>query len=241
LGVGEPDKRVIKFRFAEGTPHESRLARWFSVFCMSVNDLLLVNRWLVEGLRQETPSQNAYLGRLLSAHLFELGTFLKRTDKDHLPEIREFLGGLEPEARESLEMLKAIGEGGTSEFALQLKQARDKIFHYQRLVIGDGEEHDLIKKTLRGLARKEAKEGKALGEIEDSAPPITGFRAKFADDIAVNISFPVDLDDDEEEGELMAAYLNELLRHVLAFMPLVEAVLPQYVNTFPEGTFWLDG
>lgn len=234
------EKRVVKFKFADGTPHESRLARWFSVFCMSVNDLLLVNRWLIEGLEQETPSQNAYLGRLVSAHLFELGTFLKRTDKDHLPEIRDFLASLEPKPRESLEMLKAIGEGGTSEFALQLKQARDKIFHYQHLVVGDGEEHDPVKNALRGLAKKEAKEGKGLGEIEDSAPPITGFRAKFADDVAINISFPVDIDDDEEDGELMAAYLDELLRHVLAFMPLVEAVLPQYVDTLPEGTFWLD-
>lgn len=234
------DKRVIRFGFAEGTPHDSRLARWFSVFCMSVNDLLLVNRWLIEGLKQETPSQNAYLGRLVSAHLFELGTFLKRTDKDHLPEVREFLSDLGPEARKSLEMLKAIGEGGTSEFSLQLKQARDKIFHYQRLVVGDGEEHDPIKNVLRGLALKEAKDEKPLGEIEDSAPPITGFRANFADDVAVNISFPVDVDDDEEEGELMAAYFDELSKHVLAFMPLVQAVLPGYVDTRPEGTFWLD-
>ena len=234
------EKRVVKFKFAEGTPHESRLARWFSVFCMSVNDLLLVNRWLIKTLKQETPSQNAYLGRLVSAHLFELGTFLKQTDKDHLPEVRDFLADLEPEPRKSLEMLKAIGEGGSSEFAVQLKQARNNIFHYQRLVVGDGEAHDPIKTVLRGLARKEAKEARPLGEIEDSAPPITGFRAKFADDIAVNISFPVDVDDDEEDGELMAAYLDELLKHVLAFMPLVEAVLPKYVDTRPESAFWLD-
>jgi hypothetical protein len=48
------------------------------------------------------------------------------------------------------------------------------------------------------------------------------------------------VDDDEEEGELMAAYFDELSKHVLAFMPLVEAVLPGYVDTRPDGTFWLD-
>ena len=79
------------------------------------------------------------------------------------------------------------------------------------------------------------------GEIVDSAPPITGFHAKFADDIAINISFPVDVDDEEEkDGEWMAAYLDELLKHVVAFMPLIEAVLPKYVATCPEGTFWLE-
>jgi hypothetical protein len=231
---------IIRFKFAEGVPDGSPLGRWFSVFCMSVNDLLLVNRWLIEGLQGASASQNAYLGRLVSAHLYELATFLKQTDKDHLPEARDFLADLDREPRESLEMLKAIGKGGASQFASQLKEARNKIFHYQRLVVGEGEQYDPIKRALRGLARKEEKEERPLGEIEDSAPPITGFRAKFADDIAINISFPVDLDDDEEEGELMAAYLDELLKHVLAFMPLVAAVLPKYTETRPKGTFWVE-
>lgn len=204
---------------------------------MSVNDLLLVYQWLEDGLKKETSSQNAYLSRLLSAHLFELGTFLKQTDKPHLPEVQKFLADLAPEFQSSLEMLKAIGEGGTSEFALQLKRVRNKIFHYELRVVGDGEGRDPVKNALRRLAQKEAKEERPLGAIEVSVA--TGFRAKFADDVALNISFSGDVDDDEEAA---STYAKNLLKHVRGFMPLVfDAVLPEYVGTRPEGTFWLEG
>jgi hypothetical protein len=234
-------KRIIRFKYPEGVPADLPLARWFSAFCMAVNDLLLVNRWLIDGREEGSEGyENLYLGRLVSAHLHELGVFLYKTDKDHLPEVRDFLANLDPSTREPLAMMKALGRGDASEFSENVKRARERVFHYQRLVVGEGEDYDPIKMALEGLARLEAKKGKALGEIIDAKPPIEGFRAGFADDVAINISFPTDPQSDDEDDAVLGQFLSDLSSHVLCFMPLAKAILQAYVDTRPPGAFWTE-
>jgi hypothetical protein len=238
------DGQVISFKFGEGFPADSRLARWVTAFAMAVNDLLLVNRWLVERLSEDSGKayENLYLARLVSAHLYEIATFLKRSDRDDLPEVRQFIADLDEAAQRAHEQLKEIGEGGTGDFAKQIKVARNKVFHYSQLVLGEGSEiHDPIGKVLKALSEKEEKKGLVLGKIEDIKPPIKGFRAIFADDVAVNLSFPTgDEEEDAEEGKEMAAYLSALLKHVLDFIPLAQAILLAYTKTRPEGTWHVE-
>jgi hypothetical protein len=236
------DGQVISFKLGEGFPADSRLARWATAFAMAVNDLLLVNRWLVERLSEGSgkPYENLYLARLVSAHLYEVATFLKRSDRDDLPEVRRFIADLDETARQAYEELKEIGEGGTGDFARQIKVARNKVFHYSRLVLGEGGEmHDPIAKALTALSEKEEMESLALGKIEDIKPPIKGFRAIFADDVAINMSFPTDDDTEEEveEDTALADYLSTLLKYVLDFVPLARAILLAYTRTRPEGTW----
>ena len=50
------DGQIVRFKIGEGFPAEDQLARWMSVCAMALNDLLLVNRWLMPRLQEEIPS-----------------------------------------------------------------------------------------------------------------------------------------------------------------------------------------
>src|SRR3954469_19860268 len=190
------DGQIIRFKIGEAFPADDKLARWMTVCAMAINDLLLVNRWLVPRLEEKVPSEpheNFYLGRLAAANLFEAATFLRKSDRQ-LEVVREFVATLSDEAQVAYRDLLLIGDGGEGEFYEQLKRSRNGVFHYQALVLGDGEEYESLKRAINAHAGDEEEKGVKRGEIRDIPPPITGFRAIFADDIASEMVLPKDTD-----------------------------------------------
>lgn len=227
------DGQIIRFKIGEAFPADEPLARWMTVCAMAMNDLLLVNRWLIPKLKEEEPSQayeNTYLGRLAAAHLFEAATFLKKSDK-RLAVVRELVGGLDEDAQRAYRELLSIGDGGNGEFYEQLKHARNVVFHYQALIQGEGEDYEHLKLALAGHAEDEEKKRIVRGKIEDVPPPITGFRSFFADDVVSDMVLPGDTERD------FTVFIGNVSEHIATFMVFLKEAFNAYTQTRPEGTW----
>lgn len=231
------DGQIISFKIGEGFPADDQLARWMTVCAMALNDLLLVNRWLIPRLQGEVaaePHETFHLGRMAAAHLFEAATFLRKSDK-RLAVVRDFVAKLdEEEARAAYADLLEIGDGGQGKFAKQLKHARNMVFHYQALLTGQGEEHERLKQAMRGYAEDERKQGTKLGKVEDIPPPLTGFRSIFADDIATEMLLP---EDTEHE---VSGFLGNVAEHSAKLMIFGKAAFNAYTHTRPLGTWHVE-
>jgi len=127
--------------------------------------------------------------------------------------------------------LLLIGDGGQGKFYGQLKHARNKSFHYQELFIGDHEDRERLKQALAGHAEDERKKGISQGEIRDIPPPLTGFRANFAYDVASEMMLPEDTEA-EHPG-----FLENVRLHIDKFAVLAKAVLNGYALTKPAETW----
>lgn len=204
-----------------------------TVYAMALNDLLLINRWLIPKLQGEVPAEpheTFHLGRLAAAHLFEAATFLRRSDK-RLAVVREFVAKLDEEPRTAYVDLLKVGDGGQGKFAKQLKHARNMVFHYQALLPGRGEEHERLKQAMRGHANDEHDQGIERGKVEDIPPPLTGFRSIFADDIATEMLLP---EDTEQE---MSSFLGNVAEHSAKLMIFGKPAFNAYTHTRPPGTW----
>lgn len=224
--------QIVRFKIGEGFPADDQLSRWMTVCAMALNDLLLVNRWLIPRLKEEIPAEpheTFYLGRLAAAHLFEAATFLRKSDK-RLPTVQDFVAGLEDEPRAAYQALLKVGDGGSGKFQVQLKHARNMVFHYQDLIL-EKEDRERLKQAMAGHAEDERDQEIQRGKIEDVPPPITGFRAVFADDIAVEMMLPEDTDEE------FPAFLGNLAEHSAKLMIFVKAAFNAYTATRPEGTW----
>jgi hypothetical protein len=230
------DGQIIRFKIGEAFPADDPLARWMTVCAMALNDLLLVNRWLIPKLKGEEtaePFEPTYLGRLAAANLFEAATFLKKSDK-RLSVVRELVAGLSDDAKAAYAELLAIGDGGSGTFYKQLKHARNMVFHYQALNQGEGEDYEHLKLAMRGHANDEEEQGIQRGKIEDVPPPLTGFRSTFADDIAAEMMLPGDTEKD------LPAFLGNVAEHSVKFMVFVKAAFNAYTQTRPDGTWHIE-
>ncbi len=172
------DGQIVRFKIGEAFPADDQLARWMTVCAMAMNDLLVVNQLLIPRLKEEIPSgpgEIFYLGRVAAGHLFEVATFLRKSDR--IPAISRFVAGLDvEEAQAAYQELLQIGEGGSGKFHEQLKHARNKSFHYQELLRGDHEDREPVKQALAAHAREELESGDARGEIQrHSATANRGF------------------------------------------------------------------
>jgi hypothetical protein len=200
---------------------------------MALNDLLLINRWLIPRLQGEIPSEPAetfYLGRLASAQLFEIATFLRISHR-RLPQVQEFVATLDEDDQACHAALLAIGKGGAGKFPDQLAHARHSFFHYQELLSGESEDHERLKQAMEGHAQDERDKDLRRGEIRDIPPPITGFRAIFADDIASEMTLPEDT-----EGEFQT-FIGNVAEHSGKVLTFVRAALNAYTHTRPAETW----
>jgi hypothetical protein len=225
------DGQIVSFKIGEAFPADDQLARWMTVYAMALNDLLLINRWLIPRLQGEViaePHETFHLGRLAAAHLFEAATFLRKSDKQ-LAVVRDFVAKLDEEPRAAYADLLAIGEGGQGRFAKQLKHARNMVFHYQALLTGQGEEHERLKQAMRGHADDEREQGIKRGKVEDIPPALTGFRSLFADDIATEMLLP---EDTEQE---MSSFLGNVAEHSAKLMIFGKPAFNAYTQTKPEA------
>jgi hypothetical protein len=104
----------IRFRVGDRFPADDPLARWLTGCMAALNNLLLVNGWLIPSLESGGPEYvNVYLGRLGASHVFEVAKFLHNSER-RVPQVRVFLDGLEGEARAAYKRVKAVGWRGPS-------------------------------------------------------------------------------------------------------------------------------
>jgi hypothetical protein len=226
------DKRtggqIVRFKISEAFPADDQLARWMTVCAMAFNDLLVVNALLIPRLEEKIasgPGEIFYLGRVAAAHLFEAATFLRKSDR--IPAIKKFVADLGEEAQTAYNELLQIGDGGSGEFYEQLKHARNKSFHYQELFLGDNEEREPLKRAMAAHAADEQDKPDKRSEISDLPPPITGFRADFAYDIASEMLLPENTE--TEFPPFTAATSN----HIAKFAIFTKAALNAYTVTKP--------
>lgn len=219
----------IQFRIGEAFPPDSRLARWIVACSMALNDFFLVNRWLVPKLEGEEASEgyeHLYLARLASLHLFEAATFLRQADR--FPEIQAFVAQLDLEAQDAYQALLAIGKRAVGEFADQVEHARNHFSHYGRLLPDEAAAYEHLRQAINA----HADEG-TIGQILDTTPPIIGFRALFADDIAAELTFP---GGDKAETE---KFVEQISEHINLFLVFARAALPAYAAELPDEV-WKD-
>jgi hypothetical protein len=222
------DGQIIRFKIGEAFPADDLLARWVTVCAMALNDALLINRWLMPQLEDEVPSEpheHFYLARVGAAHSYEAASFLRKYRRQ--PKIKEFIEGLEPEHQEQYEALLKIGKGSQGKFSKQLKAARDSFFHYPDLILGQ-EDREPLKRAMIGHAKDEEEQGIKRGEIRDFSPPIKGFRAGFADDIATEMMLP------ENTGEEFPEFISNVSKSLGQLLNFLKAVLNAYTLTRPE-------
>lgn len=222
----------VEFEMGAVFPPDSRLARWATICAMALNDLLLVNRWLVPRLQEEVPSEgyeNIYLMRLAASHLFEIAVFLRAADR--FPEVSDFVAGLDQEPREAYAALLALARGDHDPFAVSVKSARNSFSHYSELLSEEAAEHE----QLRAALAAHTDEG-TRSRIRDEVPPLSGFRALFADEVAVELTFPGG--DREALGEFVAG----ISTHIAHFLLFVRTALGAYAAIVPPELFedWLD-
>ena len=218
------DGQIIRFKVSEAFPADDQLARWMTVCTMAFNDLLVVNALLFPRLKEEIvsgPDEIVYLGRVAAAHLFEAATFLRKSDR--IPAIQEFIADFDDEAAQAAyrELLE-IGDGGSGEFYERLKHARNKSFHYQELFVGDHEQHESVRKALAAYAQDEAEDPDKRGQISDIPPPLTGFRADFAYDIASEMTLPEDTETEYPE------FVRAVSNHIAKFAAFAKEALNTY-------------
>ncbi len=214
----------IEFKIDEAFPPDSRLARWMVGCLMALNDLLLVNRWLVPKLEGKVASEDyehIYLARLAGAHLFEIATFLRKADR--FEDIREFIAALDQPDQSAYRALLAIAKGENGEFAEQIERSRNNSSHYGDLLHDEAGAYE----QLRQAIRTHAEEG-TIGQIRDKTPPITGFRALFADDIAVELTFP------GGDTTALGEFVQQISTHIALYLQFARAALAKYVASLPD-------
>lgn len=227
------DGQIVRFKIGEAFPANDQLARWMTVLAMALNDLLIVNALVMPRLEEKIPAEAGetfYLGRVAAAHLFEAATFLRKSDR--IPAIKKFVAGLDDgEAEAAYRELIEIGEGGGGKFAMQLKHARNKSFHYQELFVGDHEDRERLKQALAGHAEDEREQGVGRGEIRDIPPAQTGFRAIFAYDVASEMMLP------EDTATEHPGFLENVRLYINKFALVTKAALNGYALTKPAETW----
>lgn len=67
-----------------------------------------------------------------------------------------------------------------------------------------------------------------VGRIRDRTPPVVGYRALFADDIAAEVAFP---GDDQAATEKL---IEQVSVHVTLFLQFMRGALALYASTIPE-------
>jgi hypothetical protein len=214
----------IRFRIGDAFPAHNQLARWMTVSMMALNDVLYVNRLLVPRLAEEIESEdyeNVYLARIVGGHLFEVAKFLDHAHR-RIPEIAEFINALDDGAQEAYEKVRAVGPNGNSDFAKHLGGARGQVFHYSTLV-PHAEDHEPLKAAM-------VEHAESTGEIRDEGVPLTGFRARFADDISVELTFGGQPLDERE-------YVTEMSEHIAAYLRFAKAALRAYVQRLPSESW----
>ncbi|MFZ0040829.1 MAG: hypothetical protein WAK93_05950 [Solirubrobacteraceae bacterium] len=207
------DRNEIKFEPRGVFPASAPMARWMTVCCMALNDLVYVNNLLLPRLGGNAPDwENVYLTRLVASHLYEAVNFLTDAEKRHSDALSQFLKRLPKDAIRDYEAVKAVGPGGADDFSKRLARLRNHFFHYAEMITADAQ-YEELSKAPNEHANKPSSIciGCGLGD----------FRAGFADDVAAALSF---------EGDTgLEDFVKRLTDATAAFLRFTRAALNQYL------------
>jgi adenine-specific DNA methylase len=130
------------------------------------------------------------------------------------------------DARGAYAALLALGRGQGDSFTTGVKNARNSFSHYSELLSDAASEHE----RLRAALTAHAEEG-TRSRIRDQVPPISGFRALFADEVAAELTFP------GGEKEELAEFVAGISGQIAHFLLFVRAALGAYVATMSLELF----
>lgn len=200
----------VRFTVKEAFPPEDPVARWTLVLIMTLHDLLLVNRRLEATVDEAPDFENVYNARLAASHLWEVAVFLREADR-RFEEVRDFVADLPEEARKQYAAVRMAGDPLGAGFAADLRRLRNHFFHYAEL-IPQAPEYEELTQALNQHAQD-------AGEIR-VGERFTDFRARFADDVASELTFA---------GSDPRPFVEELAQISIACMNFAYAVLNAYV------------
>jgi hypothetical protein len=163
---------------------------------------------------------------LAATHLFEIARLLKKSDR--FEDIGEFISTLDAGAQEAYRTLIALAQNPSKGFAAELKRTRNNFAHYAEL-LGD---EAAVGEELRQALAAHAEEG-TIGRIRDKTPPITGFRALFADDVAAELTFA------GGEKEATGRFVGEVSEHIAHYLLFARGALGAYALQLSEDS-WED-
>ena len=203
----------FRFRIGEVFPADSPLAHWLVVLSMGLNDLLLANQWLLNGLEGDAlPHENLYRGRLAAMHTFELVKFLH--DGLQEEEVRTFVQSLPDEVRGDYSLAVALFDKGNP-FRGQIEGARDRFAHYVAL------DRKAVKKALAELAEEE-------GQLTVGTK-LDHFRAHYGDAVALKLFFA------GEEESALRTFITGFSNIAVTLLRFTESALGHYFARLPSG------
>jgi hypothetical protein len=212
----------MRFRIGDVFPADDPVARWTTVVCMAINNTVYVNVRIIEG--DLPPELNLYYFRLVAGHFFEACTWLAETPS-RWPEIQEFLDGLPYEAKERLSALQGFASQAHPLHEV-LSRSRNTLFHYPTV----HPQRDEAGIEELAAAMREAAD---LMSSMESGEEWASFRARFADDIAVQF-----LGTSEDE---LSDLFSQLQEPMFSLVELGQAVIlehlkrvdPKAIETYP--------
>jgi hypothetical protein len=164
----------ISFKIGEAFPADDPVARFVTVVAMISNDWLRLmhDMWLLDGEDEETQARLLTNYRLQAGLHYEAAAFLK-TSRSRFSEVRAFVDGLPPRAREEYEQVIGGIDPGSEHFhGKWLKDNRNRVFHYSKL-----NSREPVSKALRAA-------GEQCGTIT-ADESFDSARFGFADKVAV--------------------------------------------------------
>ena len=213
----------ISFKVGVMFSADNEMARWMTIVCMALNDLMLINGELIPRLEgDDSPDwENVYYGKLAASHLYEIGKFLRESEK-RVADVSPFVKRLPEQTQSDYAKVSGLGPHGRSDFAKALHRLRNHFFHYAELV-PHAAEHEQLSRALAGHAD-------ATGKIL-VGDRVGDFRAVFADDVAAELALPGDDEDATRE------FMQELAESVTAFLRFGYEAIQLYINDTPRASY----
>lgn len=198
-----------RFRIGDLFPADNALARWMVILSAGLNDVVLVNGWLLDGLESDAPSrENLYRVRLSSMHVLELATYIKDSGAD--PDVAAFMATLDPKGQQDLATINGLFSGNP--LRSRLEPARHQFAHYVTL------DKKVTAKALTTLADK-------VGEL--TAGTTGDFQAGYADKVAEKLFF-FWVDDLAKDQAALRSFISELSEFTATLMRLTETMIFMY-------------
>jgi hypothetical protein len=209
-----------RFNIGEAFPADDPVARFTVAVAGVLNDNLLSHTLFVES---NEPFRLLYFFNLASSHLYEASETLLRA-RNEWREVREFVDALDQERRGEFERVVALADQNPPWPGQRLKDIRNSFFHYLRL---DRAAYDAGRLPLALGLQTAADLDSSL--VSEPGGPLSGIRAKFADQAAIS-AITSDYEDGEYERLIVALadYQGDLNR-------FAQAVVGRYIRELSDG------
>ncbi len=128
-------RRWLNFAYSSVFPHDEPLSAWISILALMTNELIIVNRNIVNQftvIRSNGTAEVPYYLWLACSHYREAAKFLGQSMKT--PKIEQFIQSLPDSIQQTYSEVKATYEPYKGSFVdLAVKPIRDSFFHYNEI------------------------------------------------------------------------------------------------------------